>query len=133
MAGERAHAAAFIARLNAALGAPAADPTRGAFDYDDVPDVLPKIYATVTVSQRGGAPIRMCGGQPMYGWRATTRVVGRTVDEARAAREWIEAEIRNKPLVVDGRESTDVRFETEDVIEPDDGRYSGLTTWTYAL
>ena len=56
-----------------------------------------------------------------------------STNEARAAREWIEAEIRNKSLTVDGRESTDVRFETEDVIEPDDGRYSGLTTWTYAL
>lgn len=126
MAGERAHAEALKARLDPALGQWAA------YDYDEVPDALPNIFAALTVAQRVGSPVRMCGGRPLYGWRITTRVVGRTVDEARWAREKIAAEIQDRKLTIDGVESTPVRFETEDQIEPDDGRYSGLTTWTYA-
>jgi hypothetical protein len=100
-----------------------------------VPDKLPGLYALVTVTKRAGAPVYMCGGKAMTGYRLTTLAVGRTVDEAR----WVR-DIRSRPPsrtssinVAGYTTSTRVRLETEQPIEPDDGRYSGLTSWTYAL
>ena len=133
MSTEVEQAAAIRALLAAPLGTPASDPGRGVFDYDDAPATLPKLYARVTVSKRAGAPVYMSGGKAMRGYRLTTLAVGTTVDEARWVRDKIAATIEDRPVVIAGRETTRLRMETEQPIEPDDGRYSGLTTWTYAL
>lgn len=125
--GEVAHAAAIRDALDAPLG------KWSAYDYDDVPDVLPGLYALVTVSKRFGAPIYMCGGKAQHGYRLTTLAVGRTIDEARWVRDRIADALEDKPLTIDGDTTTRVRLESEQPIEPDDGRYSGLTSWTYAL
>lgn len=104
-----------------------------AYDYDDVPDDLPSMYALVSLSKRFGAPVYMCGGRAMTGYRLTTLAVGRTVDEARHVRGLVAEAIEDQQLYLAGYTSTRVRFESEQPIEPDDGRYSGLTSWTYAL
>jgi hypothetical protein len=124
---ETAHVAAIRDTLTDALG------QWSAYDYDDVPDKLPALYALVTVTKRAGAPVYMCGGKATTGYRLTTLAVGRTVDEARWVRDIIAATIEDQALDVAGTPSTRVRLESEQPIEPDDGRYSGLTTWTYAL
>lgn len=126
MAGEYEHARDIRAVLDQALG------QWSAFDVDDVPEELPPIYAEISVTQRYGAPVRMSGARPVKGWRLVTRVVGTTVDEARKARDAIAGAVEDKRLLIAGTWTSPVRFETEDVIGDDDGRYSGATTWTYA-
>jgi hypothetical protein len=121
---ERAHSTAIRALLEAPLG------NWSAFDYDDVPSDLPDIYVEITVTRRYGGDPRACGKRPLLGWRLTTRAVGGSVDEARWAREKVDGVLREKRIPA--LASTLVEFETENPIEPDDGRYSGLTTWTYA-
>lgn len=123
MSGERVHAAAWRTALETPLGA------CSAYDYDDVPAVLPNVYVLVTVSRRFGGVARNSGRRPLQGWRLTTLAVGKTVDEARWAREKVFTalnETRNATLG-----TTLVEFETETPIERDGDRYSGLTSWTY--
>lgn len=129
MAGEREHAEEWRNVIDALLGDPVTDATRGAFDYDDVPSPLPDIYALVTVTRRFGGDARNHGGKPMVGWRLTVRCIGRTVDEARWAREKVETldVTRNATLA-----TTLVMFEDDTPIEADGDRYSGLTAFTYA-
>lgn len=127
MVSEVEHAAAVRGALEDALG------KWSAYDYDDVPDDLPNMYALVSLSKRFGAPVYMCGGKAMTGYRLTTLAVGRTVDEARWVRDRVAGAVEDRTLDLAGRTSTAVRLESEQPIEPDDGRYSGLTSWTYAL
>jgi hypothetical protein len=127
VATETGHAEAIRSALEVPLG------KWSAYDYDDVPEVLPNLYALVTVSKRFGAPIGFAGGKPVNGYRLTTLAVGRTVEEARWIRDLVAGAIEDQKLTIDGLSTTRVRLETEQPIEPDDGRYSGLTAWTYAL
>lgn len=124
---ESEHVAAIRDALEDALG------KWSAYDYDDVPEKLPAMYALVTVSKRVGAPVYMCGGKATSGYRLTTLAVGRSVDEARWVRDIIAATFEDRIVNLAGYSSTRVRLESEQPIEPDDGRYSGLTSWTYAL
>lgn len=125
---EVAQAAAVRAALEAPLGA------WSAYDYDDLPATLPNLYALVTVSRRFGVLARFCAGQPQArGWRLTTMGVGRTVDEARWVLDRVAEGIEGQALTVDGRTSTRVRFESQQPVEEDEGRYSGTITWTYVL
>ena len=125
--GEVEHAAAIRAALETPLG------VWSAYDYDDVPAVLPHLYVLVTVSRRFGGQPRMCGGRSLRGWRLTTLAVGRTTDEARFIRDATAGALADKTVTVGGVVSTPIRFETEQPVAPDDGRQSGLTAWTYAL
>lgn len=129
MAGEREHAEEWRDVIEALLGDPVTDATRGAFDYDDVPSPLPDLYALVTVTRRFGGDARSHGGKPMVGWRLTVLSVGRTVDEARWVREKVDTldETRNATLA-----TTLLVFEDNTTIEADGDRYSGLTSFTYA-
>ena len=125
--GEVEHAAAIRAALEVPLG------VWSAYDYDDVPDVLPNLYVLITVSRRFGGQPRMCGGRTVHGWRLTTLAVGRTTDEARFIRDATSVALADRTVTVGGVVSTPIRFETEQPIAPDGGRQSGLTAWTYAL
>lgn len=120
---ERAHATAWKTALDAPLGQWAA------YDYSEVPAVLPSIYVALTVSRRYGGEPRYSGQRPITGWRLTTREVGRTEDEARWAREKVATlnETRNATLG-----SSLLTFETQTEIEKDGDAYSGLTVWTYS-
>lgn len=124
---ERAHAAVVVEALDGPLG------QWQAFDVDELPADLPPIYVEVYVSRRFGAPLRPCGARQGSAWRLRTRAVGRTVDEARAARHAVAGRLDDQRLVIGGVETKPVRFEAEDPIGWDDGRYSGSTTWTYWL
>lgn len=125
MAGERAHAAAIKAAIDDAPG------ELKAFDIDDLPDPVPAIHVLLYVSRRYGGTRRMSGGQTIKGWRLVTRVVGGTVDEARWALERVTARLEDQRVVIAGRATDLIRFETAEDIGPDDGAYSGAATWTY--
>lgn len=88
--------------------------------------VPPKRYTEVTVSRVFGGEARVDGFKSTTSWRITTRAVAMTEDDAREIRR----RASTLELAVLG-DSTPVEFETAQDIEPDDGWYSGLTTWTY--
>lgn len=124
---EVAHAAAVRAALEVPLG------QWSAYDYDDVPTVLPEMYVLISLSRRFGGQSRLDGTTALGGWRLTTLAVGHTIDEARFIRDASARALSNARLTVTGLLSTPVTFETEQPLVPDDGWYSGLTAWTYAL
>ena len=116
-------AAAVIARLSSFNAAP--------YDLDDIPTPLPAYYNEVTVSRRFGGVMR--GERPTTTlYRLTVRAVAKTVSNAREMRRRGE-QIEGTTITVDGVESTPVQFETSQPIGPDDGWYSGLTSYTFAV
>lgn len=88
--------------------------------------VPPNYYTEVTVTRRFGGEQRNGGGAGTTGWRITTRAVAKTEGNAREMRR--RAGLIERTTVGD---STPVAFEGADPIAPDDGWYSGLSTWTY--
>lgn len=135
---ERAHAAVIMPLLNAALGP---DPDTGAsriFDYGKVPGadgrpgVLPRIYALLSIERRF-APGNKVGATTRSGWRISVRYVGHTVNEARIANVWITAALDQQRITVGGLTSTPLIHEATSPVAPDDGLYSGLVGFTYAL
>lgn len=128
MSTEEQHATAVLTALNAVL-------TTGmdAYDLDDIPSPLPDNYVEVTVSSRAGAPNRSTASTGRSGWRITTRTVGKTVSNAREMRRLVRTALLFVRLTVDGDQTTRIQFESEEPIGPDDGWYSGLSTWSYAI
>ena len=122
---EEEHAAAVIAALKAASAAP--------YDLDEIPAALPTYYTEVTVTRRYGGVQRASAQRGTQSYRITTRAVAKTVSNAREMRKRTQAALNEARLTIGGRTSTPIQFETEDVIGPDDGYYSGLTAWTYVI
>jgi hypothetical protein len=128
---ERAHAEAWKTAITVEV-----DPW-AAYDFGDVPAPLmdgvatpPPQYVAITVTQRFGSPLRMCGARPLYGWRLTTTYAGRTKNEARWMRERIN---RLADQRLDAISAEPLRFESESEPEKDvDGVWTGVTLWTYA-
>lgn len=130
----RPHAAAVKAAVTAAMA-----PQWTAYDYGKVPGAdgnpgsLPYIYAIVTLERRYNPNLRLSANASSGGWRATVRCVGRTADECRWAMNKAATALNETRLTVDGRTTTPIQFESEQNPEPDDGRLSALSVWTYAL
>lgn len=129
VADEALHTAAFLAAVNASLPA-----SVRAYSPDAVPEPLPQDYVEVTVSRRAGVANRANGRTLLGGWRATTRAVSSVgVYNAQRSEEKVRLGVEFKRLSVGGKTSTPVQFETSDAVGPDDGAWSGLSAWTYAL
>lgn len=124
MATDEEVAAAFITRLTALGAVP--------YDYDDLPAKRPDWYTEVTVTRRFGGEQRGSGERDGRFYRATTRQVAKTVSNARNLRTK-SAALEDSTLTVGSETTTPIEFETAEVIGPDDGWYSGLETWTFAL
>lgn len=124
---DRAQAVAVIQAITTNLRG-----TWKARDFDE--KTTDPIHVYVSVTRRYGSPARSSGstGGSGIGWRIVARSVGRTVDEARFAMEDV-ADIENQHLIVDGKWSTPIRFESSTPPEPDGGWFSGQSTWTYVL
>lgn len=122
---EEPNAVAVLALLNAG--------NASAYDSDALKELptLPANYNEVTVERRFGGQARAVGSTTRRGWRITVRSVGIVIDNAREMRRL--ADVEGARLVVDGKTSTPIQFESADPIGEDDGRWSGLTTYTYAI
>jgi hypothetical protein len=134
---ERIHRNVIEPILRTALGVETGGVQR-VYDYGKVPGFdgnagpPPKIFALPTLERRYVGP-RRAGRAGRSGWRLSVRYVGRTVDEARWALNEITVAIDERRLTIGGVTSTPVTHESTTDIAPDDGRYSGLTVWVYAL
>ena len=129
---ERQHFAALATALTSKLGADRV------YAYGKVPGsdgnagTLPPIYVLLAVERRF-APESRQGRAGRSGWRVTTRYVGRSVAEAGWAALQVQKALDEVRVTIDGHASTPVTFESQESIDPDNGRFSGLTSWTYAL
>jgi hypothetical protein len=94
---------------------------------------LPKDYVEVVVYRRVGAEIRACGETERGGWRVNARVVAEKVKNAQRLQECVADALEYVRLTVSGEKTTPLKLETDAGIGPDDGSWSGLTAWTYAL
>ncbi|AIY15843.1 hypothetical protein KR76_01970 [Pimelobacter simplex] len=137
MVDERVHRDVIVGLLTAAgLVDSAAKPI--VFDYGNVPGAdgnagtLPPIHLLLTVERRAAGVFR-AGRAGVSGWRITLRGVGRTVDEARWALNKATGALDEQNLLIGGKTSTPVTFNISQAISKDDGRFSGLVAWTYAL
>lgn len=129
VADEQLHATAVLTVLNAAL------PTQTrAYDVSEVPDTKPPHYVEVMLSRRFGGARRASADTGTGGWRIATRVVDKeSVTDARNTASKVRDALEFARLAVAGKQSTPVQFEGAEPIGPDDGWWSGLTTWTYVL
>lgn len=129
---ERKHVTVIAEALTATLGA------NRVYEYGTVPGesgvtgTLPPIFALPSLERRYAAPDRS-GRSGRSGWRLSVRYVGRTASEARWAGMQIAAALDGANLTIDGYTSTPVTFESQAAVAPDEGRYSGTSSWTYVL
>jgi hypothetical protein len=100
---------------------------------DGNPGTVPAIYALLVIERRYVPPGLMVARANRSGWRVTVRGVGRTVNEARWAITKATRTLEDRRLQIAGATSTPLILEVAQLVEPDDGRFSGLATWTYAL
>ena len=134
---ERAHRAAIKAAIEVSIS------PWFAYGYDDVPGLRgadgkvnaaeqPPIYVLLSVERRfADVNIRAGAARGVNAVRLSTRVVGRTEDEAAWARKKVSEALEENILTISSIETTPFWFENEEPIQFDDGRYSGLTRWTY--
>lgn len=108
-----------------------------AYDFGKVPGAdgnsgtLPTTYVLLTVERRYAAPNN--GRSAVTGWRVSCRFVGTTSPNARAVGNWVTAALNEARVTVGGVQSTPITHESTNSVEPDDGMYSGLSQWIYAL
>jgi hypothetical protein len=124
MASEDLHAAAVLAFLTTAGSNP--------FDLSKVPAIPPDYYTEVGVVRRFGGVQRYGGQRDGQLYRITERAVAKILKNAQNLRSRSDA-LEGAVLTIDGLTTTPIEFESADVIGPDDGYYSGLRTWSYAL
>lgn len=130
MASDEQVAAAILAAINTQLAA-YGDGTSHAYDLDDARGVTAE-HVQVTLAQRY-VDAERAGRQSGAAYRLTTRPVADTVSNGREIDRLTAVALSGANVTAAGVISTPIRRESSDPIGEDDGRYSGLTTWTFAL
>lgn len=136
---ERAHAAVIVPLIDAELGPDPDTNESRIYDYGKVPGadgnpgVLPRIYALISLERRFAPGNKAVATTNRSGWRVSVRYVGHTVAEARWAGAQITAALDQQRFTINGLTSTPLIHESTAAVAPDDGLYSGLVGFTYAL
>lgn len=117
-------AAAAVTAINAKFS------TTRAYELDDVPATRPDYYVEVAVSRRLVSGNRRGDGSKSFkGYRLTTRVVALTITNARLLEQKVTEAL---DFVALGSDVTPVEYETSTSVDPDDGWFSGVTSWTFS-
>lgn len=125
----KANLDAIVEALNAALPAECR-----AYPLGKVPATRPAEYVEVIVTRRFGGERRQCGRTGAAGYRDLLRAVSRaSVDNVLTTLETCRAALEFQQLEVDGRATTPVQFETATAAAPDNGWFSGATTYTHVI
>ena len=104
---------------------------RQAYDVDKVPSTRPAEYVEVSVTRRFGGEPRNDAWVGTTGWRIALRFVSQSsVPDARNMARQAGDALEFAVLTAGGLQSTPVQFEGAEEIGPDDGWFSGLTTYT---
>lgn len=141
VADERPHIEAILAAINTNLP----DNVR-AYDFDDVPGDndepsgetpavdLPRMFAKVDLQRRGGEIPRPESHRTVStGWRVTVEAAGFNRDECAAVLNAVTEALEGRTVMVRGRRTTALDFESGDPIERagDRRRYVATRVWTY--
>ncbi|WP_394289505.1 hypothetical protein [Microbacterium sp.] len=98
------------------------------------PGATPDVYGLLSIERRyipqEGTRI---GRTQRLGYRVALRIVARSASECRVAAKRSSDTIDGTSLSLVGRKSTPLHHETSTPPEIDDGWYSALHQWTYAL
>lgn len=120
---------AIVEALNAAL-----PPKCRAYPLGKVPADRPAEYVEVIVTRRFGGERRQCGRSGATGYRDLIRGVSQvSADNVLATLEICRAALEFQQLDVEGRATTPVQFETATAAAPDNGWFSGATTYTHVI
>lgn len=131
-AGEQEHLDAVLALLNAGTN----QATRRAYDLDELAERAkrPKQYTEVTVFEAITDNARGDGETGVRRFVVLTRAVALNAQNAREMRRLDRAALDGRTVTVAGRTSTPLRKAVQDdPIGPDDGWFSGLSEWIYAI
>lgn len=128
----RAYSTAIKAALTESLG-----PDR-VFEYgqvpgaDNTPGTLPYIFALISLERRFNPDVRLSAETEVVAWRLSVRSMGRTISETQWAMFRVAAALNEKSLPVGDDFTSPLQFESDQAPELDDGRYSGMSTFTFA-
>lgn len=126
---EQQIATALLAVVNAALPA-----DKKCYELNEVPSPRPADYVEMTLSRTFGGEFRACGGVGVTSYRVTFRGISQTtVKNVRNRLETCRSVLESAQVVVDSDSTTPIRFETEDPVAADDGWFSGLHSYTFAI
>lgn len=109
-----------------------------AFRQNEVPGSVggptgtpPNLFTIVHIERRFLPYARASGENDITGWRAVLVCVGRTVAEAQFVAMRTYEVFNEATPTIDGEPFGPVQFELEQTPEPDNGRYTGRTQFTY--
>lgn len=94
---------------------------------------LPPRYTELYVSEIVLAPVLVGGWSVRSSWRVQTRAIGDTEANARNIRAKAAAALHGQRITVGGVTAVIGRAVSDDPIGEDNGRYSGLSEYTYTL
>lgn len=133
---ERPHVAAVtaaIAAVNAQLGEDTYDDGDVPGMDDDGEDLVPRIFVVLKIERRYLESTKSTRHSSRSSWRISARYVGTTKNEARWAGARVSDAFESVRLSVEGFTSSPIEHETTSAVAKVDGRFSGLSTWTYTL
>jgi len=99
-----------------------------ALDYDDAQKTTAE-HVQLSVARRFSDAERG-GRESQSPWRVQTRPVGDTISNGREMNRICYLALSGIRVTAGGKTSTPTRLESADDIGPDNGKFSGLTTWT---
>jgi len=102
-----------------------------ALDYDDAQKTTAEHLQT-SLSRRFSAAER-AGRESQSPWRYQTRPVSDTISNGREIGHRCFLALSGVRVTAGGQTSTPIRLESADDIGPDNGKFSGLTTWTFTF
>lgn len=109
------------------------------YEYDNVPGsngnggTVPQNFLILAVERRFGGNLRNSARSSVSGWRFSLRSVGATVSNARKLLADSAALLNESRLTVGGESTTRIQYESGQAPAWDDGHYSAVDFYVYAL
>lgn len=117
-----------LAAVNSAL-----PPTVRAYEPSKVPATRPAEFVQVTIARKFGGS-RAGGMYDSSGWSVYVMAASRTSESnARNSLRLANDALENANLVIDSEESTPIDFRAARPVAPDDGWFSGSTSYDLAF
>lgn len=103
------------------------------YAHGRVPSPLPQMFVLLTVERAFAETSHGVRSRTRTSFRAYVRAVADHKHNADDITDRCSAVLEDAALLVDGWTSTPVQHESSEFVRPDDGKFSGLTTWTFTL
>lgn len=117
----------------AALLTPALPAGTAVYAHGKVPSPLPQKFVLLTVERAYVESTHGVRARTRASFRAYVRAVADMKHNADDIADRCSGALEDAWLVIDGSTSTPVQHESSEFVRPDDGKFSGLTTFTFTL